>query len=436
MINLLDTQLPTFDAQLAGLQRLSAIEDRQLIAEVAAILEEVQTRGDAALVELSNRFDQQQVSTMEALMPTQQHIDAAYDALSPQVRQALETAAERVRAYHTEQKRRLDKGDDWQYTDSLGNRLGQRIQPMQRIGIYAPGGKAAYPSTIIMTAIPARVAGVAEVIACVPAPGGKVNRLVLAAAKIAQVDQVYSLGGAQAIGAMAWGTESVPRVDKIVGPGNVYVSIAKTLVYGKVGIDMLAGPSELVILADEQAKPVWVIQDLLAQAEHDEMAQSILISDSETLLAQVQAQLPALLSASPRREIIARSLADRGALIKVKHLDEGIAVVNRLAPEHVQLALADPAPWLAGINYAGAVFLGHASAEVQGDYSAGPSHVLPTGGSARFASPLGVGDFQVRTSIIQASATGSRVLNRTAAVLAREEGLFAHAESAECRLKD
>ena len=436
MINLLDTTLPTFDTQLSRLQGLSATEDRQRIKEVAAILEAVQTRGDAALVELSNRFDQQQVSSMEALIPRQEQIYAAYDALAPQVRQALETAADRVRAYHEEQKRRLDRGEDWQYTDSLGNRLGQRIQPMQRIGIYAPGGKAAYPSTLIMTAIPARVAGVSEVIACVPAPGGQVNDLVLAAAKIAQVDQVYSLGGAQAIGAMTWGTESVPRVDKIVGPGNVYVSIAKTLVYGKVGIDMTAGPSELVILADEQAKPVWVIHDLLAQAEHDEMAQSILISDSESLLAQVQAQLPAILSASPRREIIARSLADRGALIRVKNLDEGMEVVNRIAPEHVQLALADPEMGLAGIKYAGAVFLGQVTAEVQGDYTAGPSHVLPTGGSARFASPLGVGDFQVRTSIIQASAQGSLALNRTAAVLAREEGLFAHAFSAECRLKD
>ncbi len=435
MIRLLDSASQTFNAQLTELLTLAETEDRDIKARVAAILDDVKTRGDAALVELSNKFDQRQVPDIDALIPGQERIDAAYNALDPLVREALMQSADRVRVYHEEQKRRIGKGEDWQYTDQLGNRLGQRIQPMHRIGIYAPGGKAAYPSTIIMTAIPARVAGVSEIIVCVPAPRGQLNDLVLAAAKIAQVDRVYTLGGAQAIGAMAWGTESVARVDKIVGPGNVYVTTAKALVFGQVGIDMTAGPSEVVIVADCHANPVWVIQDLLAQAEHDEMAQSILISDSESLLSQVQQQLPAILSAAPRREIISKALADRGALIRVQNLDEGIDVANRIAPEHLQLALANPEIQLEKVKHAGAVFLGNDTAEVVGDYIAGPSHVLPTGGSARFASPLGVYDFQLRTSIIQCSAKGSLALNRTAAVLARAEGLAAHAESAECRVK-
>ena len=434
MIRQLDTTAPRFDAEMTELLTVTGEDTRKVRATVTRILDDVQARGDAALVELTNRFDRQQAADMSALTINAERLATAWAAMPAPVRDALQESSDRVRTYHEEQKRVADKGADWQIVDALGNRVGQRTRAMQRVGIYIPGGKAAYPSTMIMTAIPAYVAGVAEIIACVPAPDGLLHDVLLAAAHIAGVDRLYTIGGAQAIGAMAWGTASIPRVDKIVGPGNIYVATAKALVFGQVGIEMIAGPSEVVIVADQGASPDWIIRDMFAQAEHDEMAQAILLSDSDRILTEVQARLPAMLSAAPRRAIIAKSLADRGALIKVRDLQDAVAVVNRIAPEHLQLAVADPEAQLQGIHHAGAIFLGYNTAEVVGDYTAGSSHVLPTGGTARFASPLGVPDFQVRTSIIKCSPEGGIKLNRTAAILAREEGLFAHADSAECRI--
>ena len=435
MIARLDSDSPLFDSALKSLGEFPEQDRIQIRASVTAILEDVRVRGDEALVELTNRFDGQSASNMAALSIGQDQLLEAYESIDDLVRDALIESADRVREYHEHQKSSIGSGDGWRYTDSMGNQLGQSIRPMSRVGIYAPGGKASYPSTVIMTAIPAQVAGVKEMVLCVPTPGGELNPVLLAAAHLCGIDHVFALGGAQAIAAMAFGTEAVPKVDKIVGPGNIYVATAKEMVFGKVGIDMIAGPSEVLIVADDSADPSWVVQDMFAQAEHDEMAQAIVISPSEKLLEAIAQQLPIKLAQQKRQPIIAEAISSRGALIKVKDLNEAFEIVNKIAPEHLQLANHAPEGWLPSVQHAGAIFLGVDTAEVVGDYTAGPSHVLPTSGTARFASPLGVYDFQTRTSIIQCSREGAIKLSRAAAILASEEGLYAHAESALARLK-
>ncbi len=435
MIARLDSDSPQFLSALQSLGEFPKQDQIQVRASVADILEDVRVRGDEALVELTNRFDGQSVSDMAALSIGQDQLLEAYESIDDLVRDALIESADRVREYHEHQKASIASDDGWRYTDNMGNHLGQNIRPMSRVGIYAPGGKASYPSTVIMTAIPAQVAGVNEMILCVPTPGGELNPTLLAAAHLCGIEHVFSLGGAQAIAAMAFGTEAVPKVDKIVGPGNIYVATAKEMVFGKVGIDMIAGPSEVVIVADDSADPNWVIMDMFAQAEHDEMAQAIVISPSEKLLGVIAQQLPIKLAQQKRRSIISEAISSRGALIKVKDLDEAFEIVNKIAPEHLQLAIDAPEAWLPNVEHAGAVFLGVDTAEVVGDYTAGPSHVLPTSGTARFASPLGVYDFQTRTSIIRCSREGAVKLSRAAAILASEEGLYAHAESALARVK-
>ena len=435
MIARLDSDSPRFLSALQSLGEFPEQDQIQIRASVADILEDVRVRGDEALVELTNRFDGRSVSDMAALSIGQDQLLEAYESIDELVRDALIESADRVREYHEHQKASMVSGDGWRYTDNMGNHLGQNIRPMSRVGIYAPGGKASYPSTVIMTAIPAQVAGVNEMILCVPSPGGELNPTLLAAAHLCGIEQVFSLGGAQAIAAMAFGTEAVPKVDKIVGPGNIYVATAKEMVFGKVGIDMIAGPSEVVIVADDSADPKWVIQDMFAQAEHDEMAQAIVISPSEKLLEVIAQQLPIKLAQQKRQPIISEAISSRGALIKVKDLNEAFEIVNKIAPEHLQLAIDTPEVWLPNVHHAGAVFLGVDTAEVVGDYTAGPSHVLPTSGTARFASPLGVYDFQTRTSIIQCSREGAVKLSRAAAILASEEGLYAHVESALARVK-
>ncbi len=435
MIARLDSDSPQFLSALQSLGEFPKQDQIQVRASVADILEDVRVRGDEALVELTNRFDGQSVSDMAALSIGQDQLLEAYESIDDLVRDALIESADRVREYHEHQKASIASGDGWRYTDNMGNHLGQNIRPMSRVGIYAPGGKASYPSTVIMTAIPAQVAGVNEMILCVPTPGGELNPALLAAAHLCGIEHVFSLGGAQAIAAMAFGTEAVPKVDKIVGPGNIYVATAKEMVFGKVGIDMIAGPSEVVIVADDSADPNWVIMDMFAQAEHDEMAQAIVISPSEKLLGVIAQQLPIKLAQQKRRSIISEAISSRGALIKVKDLDEAFEIVNKIAPEHLQLAIDAPEAWLPNVEHAGAVFLGVDTAEVVGDYTAGPSHVLPTSGTARFASPLGVYDFQTRMSIIRCSREGAVKLSRAAAILASEEGLYAHAESALARVK-
>jgi histidinol dehydrogenase len=435
MIARLDSDSSLFLSELQSLGEILEQDRAQIRDSVADILKDVRVRGDEALVELTNRFDGQSVSDMAALAIGRDQLLMAYESIDDLVRDALIESADRVREYHEHQKSSIASGDSWRYTDSMGNHLGQSIRPMSRVGIYAPGGKASYPSTVIMTAIPAQVAGVNEMILCVPTPGGQLNPTLLAAAHLCGIDQVFALGGAQAIAAMAFGTEAVPRVDKIVGPGNIYVATAKEMVFGKVGIDMIAGPSEVVIVADDSADPNWIIQDMFAQAEHDQMAQAILISASEKLLKAVAERLPNKLGQQKRQPIISEAISNRGALIKVKDLNEAFEIVNKIAPEHLQLAIDAPEVWLPNVEHAGAVFLGVDTSEVVGDYTAGPSHVLPTSGSARFASPLGVYDFQTRTSIIQCSREGAIKLSRAAAIIASEEGLYAHAESALARVK-
>ncbi|MBO6656297.1 MAG: histidinol dehydrogenase [Pseudomonadales bacterium] len=435
MISYLDTTAADFSDELNRLLAFAEEDQAEVRGTVLSIIRDVRDRGDAAVLELTNRFDHQSAGSMADLTLDAADLKAAYESLDPLVCDALEESASRVRAYHEAQLRAMGEGEHWQYEDDYGNQLGQRVNAMARVGVYAPGGKAAYPSTIIMTVLPARVAGVEEVVLCVPTPGGEINPVLLAAAHLSGVDRVFSIGGAQAVAAMAYGTESVPRVDKIVGPGNIFVATAKELVFGDVGIDMIAGPSEVVIVADDSVDPDWVIQDMFAQAEHDEMAQAIVISDSAKLLEQIHSRLPDMLAKQSRRNIIETAIRDRGAIIQVADLDEAFDVVNRIAPEHLQLAMADAPGYLERVRHAGAVFLGVDTTEVVGDYTAGPSHVLPTSGTARFASPLGVYDFQTRTSVIHCSRQGSIRLNRAAAIIAAEEGLDAHAESARFRVK-
>lgn len=435
MINRLRTSEAGFAESLNNLLQVSSKDAEDIAKVVREIVNAVKAKGDAAVLELTNRLDGRQVTAVEELEISPERQQQALDSIDPIVRQALESSINRIRTYHERQLQALGNGADWEFVDDDGNRLGQKVRSMQRVGIYAPGGKAAYPSTVCMTAIPAKVAGVEEIILVVPTPRGEVNQTLLAAAKLCGVDRVFTIGGAQAIAALAYGTQTIPRVDKIVGPGNVYVAKAKELVYGDVGIDMVAGPSELVIVADATANPDWITLDLFAQAEHDEMAQAIVISPDIQVLDLVAQTLNRRLGEMPRRSIIATSLKTRGALIEVRDLDEAVELVNRIAPEHLELALAQSGEVAAKVKHAGAIFIGSHSAEVVGDYSAGPSHVLPTSGTARFGSPLGVYDFQVRSSVIECSARGSITLNRDAAIIAREEGLYAHEESAKSRVE-
>jgi len=429
-IERLDTREPDFDARLERLTRWEESEDQAVTDAVAAIIADVARRGDPALLDYTARFDGLQAAAVAELEIPQQRLAAALESIDPSQREALEYAADRVRSYHAHQLQ-----ESWQFRDAAGNLLGQKITPLERAGIYVPGGKASYPSSVLMNALPARVAGVAEIIMVVPAPGGALNDLVLAAARIAEVDRVFTLGGAQAVAALAFGTATVPAVDKIVGPGNIYVAAAKRQVFGRVGIDMVAGPSEILVVGDGSTDPEWVAMDLFSQAEHDENAQSILLCPDGAYLDAVQAAIERLLPQMSRAEIIRHSLARRGALIRTVDLEDAIAVSNRLAPEHLELSVEDPESLLPLVRHAGAIFLGPYTSEALGDYCAGPNHVLPTARSARFSSPLGVYDFQKRSSIIMCSEEGVRALGRVASVLARGESLTAHARSAELRLE-
>lgn len=417
-----------FAAALDALLAFDNSTDTRVDAAVTEVLAGVRARGDAAVVEFTNRFDQLDAPDMAALELPRAALEAALASITPAQRQALETAAARVRSYH--QKQLLES---WSFTEADGTRLGQKVTPLDRAGLYVPGGKASYPSSVLMNAIPAKVAGVKELIMVTPTPRGERNPLVLAAAAIAGVDRVFTIGGAQAVAALAYGTETIPQVDKIVGPGNAFVAEAKRRVFGTVGIDMVAGPSEVLIISDGSGNPDWVAMDLFAQAEHDEVAQSILLCTSDTFIAAVEASIAKLLPEMPRREIIAASLANRGALIKVASLDEACEIANHIAPEHLELAIEHAEPWVDKIRHAGAIFVGHCSVESLGDYCAGPNHVLPTMRSARFSSPLGVYDFQKRTSIIHMSPAGAAALAPVAAELAYGEGLQAHAKSAQYR---
>ena len=431
----LDSSALGFDAALARLTAFESKEDVAIEAAVAAIVADVRARGDAAVLEYTARFDRVQARSVAALELPAEELAAAYAALPAAERAALTTAATRIRAYH-ERQRTESCSRSWEMREADGTRLGQKVTALARVGLYVPGGKAAYPSTVLMNALPARIAGVADIVMTVPTPDGVKHALLLAAAHLAGVTRAFAIGGAQAIAALAYGTATIPAVDKIVGPGNVYVAAAKRRVFGKVGIDMIAGPSEILVIADASANPDWVAMDLFAQAEHDEAARAILLSPDASLLDAVAASIARALPAMPRRDIIAQALAGHGALIRVRDLDEACTIADRIAPEHLELAVADPEALLPRLSNAGAIFLGHYSSEAIGDYCAGPNHVLPTARAARFSSPLGVYDFQKRSSVIGVSKAAAQVLGRTAMTLARGEGLAAHARSAEYRLSD
>ncbi|MBC3882499.1 histidinol dehydrogenase [Undibacterium sp. LX40W] len=423
-----------FPQTLRQLLAFEASEDAAIDQSVVQILQAVKTRGDAAVLEYTQKFDRLGVDAVSALEIPTSELQAALASLPAERRQALEAAAARVRAYHEVQKRECGSAG-FSYTEADGTVLGQKVTPLDRVGIYVPGGKAAYPSSVLMNAIPAKVAGVQEIIMVVPTPDGVRNPLVLAAAAIAGVDRVFTIGGAQAVGALAYGTESIPQVDKIVGPGNAYVANAKRRVFGTVGIDMIAGPSEILVLCDGTTDPDWVAMDLFSQAEHDELAQSILLCPNAEYLDQVHASIDKLITTMPRAEIIRTSLRDRGALILVRDMQEACDIANDIAAEHLEISAEEPQQWADQIRHAGAMFLGRYSSESLGDYCAGPNHVLPTSRTARFSSPLGVYDFQKRSSMIQVSEQGAQSLGKIAAELAYGEGLPAHARSAELRLK-
>ena len=429
----LDTAAANFESAFRERLQLAAQTDQALVTKVAAILDDVRQRGDRAVLEYTARWDRLQAASVNALEIGRAEMAQALQALTALQRDALEAAADRVRRFHEEQQRAM--GGSWSYCDAQGNRLGQRVTPLDRVGIYVPGGKAAYPSSVLMNAIPARVAGVAEVVMVVPTPDGERNALVLAAAHLAGVDRIFTVGGAQAVGALAWGTQTIPRVDKITGPGRDYVAEAKRQVFGQVGIDMIAGPSEILVLADGTTPAEWVAIDLLSQAEHDEQAQSILLCPDRDYIDRVQAAIDHLLPTLPRAEIIAKSLNDRGALIRTRDMAESCAISNRIAPEHLEVSSQNPGQWEPLLRHAGAIFLGAFSSESLGDYCAGPNHVLPTGRTARFSSPLGVYDFQKRSSVIEVGSLGARVLGPIAEQLALGEGLQAHALAARMRLE-
>lgn len=419
-----------FNQQMDTLLAWEAVSDEKVNQIVNEILQRVRAEGDSAVVEYTNRFDGTSVESIEQLEMSAERLQLALDGLPEDQRNALETAAQRVRSYHERQK-----GESWQYTEDDGTMLGQKVTPMDRVGLYVPGGKAAYPSSVLMNAMPAKVAGVEEIIMVVPTPGGVVNELVLAAACLAGVDRVFCVGGAQAVAALAYGTETIPKVDKIVGPGNIFVATAKRAVFGAVGIDMIAGPSEILVVCDGKTDPDWVAMDLFSQAEHDEDAQPILVTPDADFIDAVEKSINKLLPTMERREIIETSLRLRAALIKVEDIDEAIEVSNRIAPEHLELSVEDPESLLPKIRHAGAIFMGRYTAEALGDYCAGPNHVLPTSGTARFSSPLGVYDFQKRSSLIMFSEEGASEMGKVASVLARGESLTAHARSAEYRIK-
>ena len=428
----LNTTSSDFEAQFAARLHWSAETDGAIEQRVADILADVKARGDAAVLAYTERFDGLQADSLQALELTQTELKAAFDGLPDAQRGALEAAARRVRSYHEAQKKA--SGESWTYRDEDGTLLGQKVTPLDRVGIYVPGGKAAYPSSVLMNAIPAHVAGVAEIIMVVPTPRGEKNPLVLAAAHVAGVTRAFTIGGAQAVAALAYGTATVPKVDKITGPGNAYVASAKKRVFGTVGIDMIAGPSEILVLADGSTPADWVAMDLFSQAEHDELAQSILLCPDAAYIDAVQAAIDRLLPAMPRAAIIAKSLNDRGALIHTRDMAEACAISNRIAPEHLEVSSSEPHRWEPLLRHAGAIFLGAYTSESLGDYCAGPNHVLPTSGTARFSSPLGVYDFQKRSSLIEVSEAGAQQLGTIAAELAYGEGLQAHARAAELRL--
>ncbi|MGE5171960.1 MAG: histidinol dehydrogenase [Rudaea sp.] len=430
-IRRLDSRAPGFDAALDALIAFEAAQDPGIDAAVAAIIADVRIRRDDALLDYTARFDRLRVGRVADLAIDRAQMRAAYDALPAREREALEIAARRIRDFHERQK---DGG--YAFRDAQGSELGQRVTPMDRVGLYVPGGKAAYPSSVLMNALPAQVAGVGEIVMVVPTPGGERNPLVLAAAHIAGVTCAYAIGGAQAIAALAYGTQTIPAVDKICGPGNAYVAAAKRRVFGVVGIDMVAGASEILVLADATANPDWLAVDLFSQAEHDEMAQAILVTPDAALIDRVEASAARLIAGMPRAPIIAASLARRGAFIRTADLDEACALANRVAPEHLELAVADPDPLLPKLRHAGAIFVGHYASEALGDYCAGPNHVLPTGRTARFSSPLGVYDFQKRTNVLRIARGTAQTLGPIAATLAQGEGLAAHARSALARMDE
>ena len=419
-----------FKQQLDGVLAWEASIDGDIARIVADILADVKQRGDAAVIEYTNKFDRMCIKDATELELGQQQLQQALKAIDAEQRKALETAAARVRQYAEHQKM-----ESWSYTEEDGTVLGQSVTPMDRVGLYVPGGKAAYPSSVLMNAIPAKVAGVPELIMVVPTPDGEVNQLVLAAAAVAGVDRVFTIGGAQAVAALAYGTETVPKVDKITGPGNSFVATAKRMVFGVVGIDMIAGPSEILVVCDGKTDPDWIAMDLFSQAEHDEEAQSILVCPDLDFIEQVKQSIERLLEEMPRKEIIIKSLEERAAIISVDTMEQAIEVANLIAPEHLELSMDDAQQWAKKIRHAGAIFMGRFTAEALGDYCAGPNHVLPTSGTARFSSPLGVYDFQKRSSLIGCSHDGASELGKTASVLAHGEGLSAHARSAEYRIK-
>jgi len=429
----LSTTSASFEADFKARLHWSEDADAAIEKTVADILADVQKRGDAAVLEYTTRFDRLDAKSMASPELTKGELRAAFDALPAAQRDALESAARRVRSYHEAQKKA--SGESWSYRDEDGTLLGQKVTPLDRVGIYVPGGKAAYPSSVLMNAIPAHVAGVGEIIMVVPTPGGEKNQLVLAAAYVAGVTRAFTIGGAQAVAALAYGTATVPAVDKITGPGNAYVAAAKRRVFGTVGIDMIAGPSEILVLADGSTPPDWVAMDLFSQAEHDELAQSILLCPDAAYIARVREAIERLLPAMPRRDVIRASLEGRGALILTRSMEEACEISNRIAPEHLEVSATEPARWEPMLRHAGAIFLGAYTSESLGDYCAGPNHVLPTSGTARFSSPLGVYDFQKRSSLIEVSEAGAQVLGPIAAELAYGEGLQGHARAAELRLK-
>jgi len=424
-IRRLSSRDPGFDEALTGLLAFEETADDKLEATVAAILADVKKRGDAAVLEYTRKFDRLLLANAAAMELSREELHVAFEGLLEEQRNALEQAAQRVTDYH---KKQLQAS--WSYTDADGTMLGQQVTPLDRVGLYVPGGKAAYPSSVLMNALPAKVAGVGELIMVVPTPDGAKNQLVLAAAYLAGVDRVFTIGGAQAVAALAYGTVTIPKVDKIVGPGNAYVASAKRRVFGVCGIDMIAGPSEILVICDGQTDPDWIAMDLFSQAEHDELAQAILLSPDTKFMDAVALSAERLLEQMPRRGIIKAALESRGALIHVADLDEACVISNRIAPEHLELSVADPNAWLPKLKHAGAIFMGRYTSEALGDYCAGPNHVLPTSGTARFSSPLGVYDFQKRSSLIQVSAQGAQKLGDIASVLAFGEGLQAHAQSA------
>ena len=431
-MRLLNSQQASFEQELTELLAFETVNDSALLATVDDIIAQVRQGGDEVVLRLTQQFDNHPAKTFAQLEISQEKLKQAFDGLNPTIKQALELAAQRVTSFHERQRQ-----ESWTYQDALGNTLGQQVTPLDKVGIYVPGGLASYPSSVLMNALPAKVAGVGQIIMVVPAPHGELNSLVLAAAYLAGVDKVFTIGGAQAVAALAYGTNTIPQVDKITGPGNKYVAAAKRAVFGQVGIDMIAGPSEVLVYAEGVAndKADWLAMDLLSQAEHDTVAQAIFVTPSEPLLRKVAQEIEKALVDLPKAEIAKAAIANRGALILVKDRAEGIEVINRIAPEHLELSVDDPEAMVKDIRHAGAIFMGRYTPEAIGDYCAGPNHVLPTSGTARFSSPLGVYDFQKKSSIIYCSEQGSQTLAKTADILAVEENLDAHARSARYRVK-